>query len=68
MANGRGGAGGGGVSVKIGDVIIQGSVDTQNIGQIARELQRSIKDGTMEGISLAKTINREGAARSSEAY
>jgi len=55
------------VMITMGSININGSVDKTNIKSIAAQLQKSIKDGTIEGLALAKTMYKKGNERSSEA-
>ncbi len=66
IANG-GGKGGGATTVETGDIVIQGDVDGNNIDRIAGQLREAVKSGTIEALSMAKTISRAGNARTSEA-
>nr|BDD45348.1 hypothetical protein 24 [Elusimicrobiota bacterium] len=58
------------VTVNMGDnhFNIEGGSDEGSISRIITGIKDAIKEGTMEGITLAKTINKEGQKRVDEAY
>jgi len=67
MANGQGQGNGGSNSYSVGDIVINGPVDGQNIGRVARELRDAAKAGMIDAVNLAKTLTRVGNSRASEA-
>lgn len=50
------------------NINIQGSIDNDNVDTIAKQLTEAVKNGDIEAIRLAKTIEKEGTARSGESY
>ena len=59
-----------GDNINLGDISINinGNVDKNNVDEICNKISRAVKSKTIEGIKLAKTINKEGSFREKEAY
>ncbi|MCK9583181.1 MAG: hypothetical protein M0Q46_06195 [Endomicrobiales bacterium] len=68
MANGRTENNSNSQTFSVGDIIINGDVDGNNINRIAKQLKEAVKSGQIEAIAMAKSMTKIGISRSGEAY